>query len=474
MTETPLLMLPVQPAVGRTANGYIADAEAARQRLGDPKDSEALHDLRVAVRRLRSLLRAYGRWLGRAGGKKIGRQLRELGQATNAGRDAEVQLEWITQRRDGLGRSERCGQAWLTRQLRQRRRDGYSAARSLVGDDFARTAALVRTHLDTLVATGPTFRAAFVTLLREHAAELQSRLDRVHGPAAESEAHAARISAKRLRYLLEPLLPEVPEVEVAVAHLKDLQQTLGNLHDAHVLATTLTEALDAVATEKARRLHTLALAGEGAGLARERRRDERLGIVALAAGVNQRRDAEYGELAARWLGACSRPFFAELEALAEVLGATAGPVEHERKYLLDRCPDRAAAVAPVEIDQGWLPGERLRERLRRVRDNDGERFTRTIKLGAGERRIELEEETSRELFLALWPYTEGCRVRKRRHRVADGGLTWEIDVFLDRELVLAEVELPDDRPVEVPAWLAPHVVRDVTGEADYVNLNLAR
>ena len=53
--------------------------------------------------------------------------------------------------------------------------------------------------------------------------------------------------------------------------------------------------------------------------------------------------------------------------------------------------------------------------------------------------------------------------------------SWEIDEFLDRELYLAEVELDDPaEKVEPPAWLAPHVVKDVTGDEKYVNLNLAR
>ena len=56
------------------------------------KDREALHDFRVAVRRLRSVLRAYRRWLGRAAARKARRRFRSLAATTNDGRDAEVQL----------------------------------------------------------------------------------------------------------------------------------------------------------------------------------------------------------------------------------------------------------------------------------------------------------------------------------------------------------------------------------------------
>jgi len=59
--------------------------------------------------------------------------------------------------------------------------------------------------------------------------------------------------------------------------------------------------------------------------------------------------------------------------------------------------------------------------------------------------------------------------------VPDGALTWEIDEFTDRRLVLAEVELPaESGAVEIPGWLEPFVVREVTEEEEYQNAKLAR
>jgi CYTH domain-containing protein len=97
-----------------------------------------------------------------------------------------------------------------------------------------------------------------------------------------------------------------------------------------------------------------------------------------------------------------------------------------------------------------------------------------VKRGAGGIRLEAEEETTREVFDALWPLTEGRRVSKRRRRVREGGRVWELDAFTDRELVLAEVELPARAAeVAVPEWLRPYVLRDVTGDPAYLNENLA-
>ena len=150
-------------------------------------------------------------------------------------------------------------------------------------------------------------------------------------------------------------------------------------------------------------------------------------------------------------------------------------MEIERKYLLRTLPPEAARARSVLMDQGYVPGELIRERVRRIRDASGERYVRTLKLGSGMARQEFEEETTRDVFEALWAATPGKRLQKRRYFVPDAGLTWEVDQFTDRDLVLAELEIPTvDHPVVMPAWLEPYVVREVTDEPAYRHARLAR
>lgn len=150
-------------------------------------------------------------------------------------------------------------------------------------------------------------------------------------------------------------------------------------------------------------------------------------------------------------------------------------IEIERKYLLNGLPAMPPAMDVLEIDQGYIPGRRLVERLRREVRRDGKvRYYRTVKAGRGLERIELEDETDEGTFAHLWQLTEGRRLRKRRYKVEHGDDVWEIDEFVDRDLVLAELELPDaEHPIEIPDWLAPVLVREVTGERKYANSNLA-
>jgi len=163
-----------------------------------------------------------------------------------------------------------------------------------------------------------------------------------------------------------------------------------------------------------------------------------------------------------------------IEALARYLE---GFNEHEieRKYLLSALPPRTRWAKYETLSQGYLPGVRLHERLRRVDSDGAKRYFRTIKLGSGVKRIEVEEEIDKKLFRAMWPLTKGRRLKKRRYTLDDGGFEWIIDDFRDRALVLAEVELPAERiRPPFPEWLAPFIVRDVTDESEYINARLAR
>ena len=148
----------------------------------------------------------------------------------------------------------------------------------------------------------------------------------------------------------------------------------------------------------------------------------------------------------------------------------------ERKYLLQGAPEMPLPLEVYEIEQGYMPGLRLVERLRRQQSRTGHvRYFRTVKVSSGLERIELEEETDQRVFDHLWLLTEGRRLRKRRHVIADGDAHWEIDEFLDRPLWLAELEIPTrDTEITIPHWLQPVLVRDVTTERKYTNRSLAR
>ena len=174
------------------------------------------------------------------------------------------------------------------------------------------------------------------------------------------------------------------------------------------------------------------------------------------------------------------------------LSATGGR-EIERVWVLRAMPaiPTDESVEVWEIEQGYLAPEASTEaelarlgfpegRLRRVVEPSGaERFFHTVKRGAGVVREETEREITRAEFEATWPHTRGRRLAKTRHRVREGGLVWEVDRFRDLRvgdapLVMVEVELSDAAErFEMPSWIAPLVVREVSEDPRYRNSALA-
>jgi CYTH domain-containing protein len=217
-------------------------------------------------------------------------------------------------------------------------------------------------------------------------------------------------------------------------------------------------------------------AGDAVPGAGRRRGPPRAGLVSLARLAQERAVAAFERFAGAWADGTAKKFFRDVNRMAKELASRApSALEIERKFLLSRLPDSLPEATVQRMEQGYLPGERVIERLRMVQEGRKRTYVRTIKLGTGVVRTELEEQTTAEVFAVLWPLTEGRRLTKRRHQVPAGDFIWEVDEFTDRSLVLAEIELPSaDTPVEFPDWLAPFVEREVTGDPAYLNWTLAR
>jgi CYTH domain-containing protein len=134
------------------------------------------------------------------------------------------------------------------------------------------------------------------------------------------------------------------------------------------------------------------------------------------------------------------------------------------------------------IRQGYIPlesGQELCKELgifldflpteARLRDKGGKKYF-TLKGKGGLERNEAESDISDRLFNAYWPKTEGNRVEKVRLKRPCQGHSVEIDVYTDRDLVVAEIEVPS---LEEASRLEA-LGKDVTEDKSYKNKNLAR
>lgn len=333
-----LLELPAEETARLIALRLLDDVVATRLRLGRPEDAEALHHFRVALRRLRSMLRAWRAELGPAVSGRIRDRLRDIARATGRSRDLEVHIAWVRSRAAELRDYQRPGADWLLARLEARKTRADRRLERRLARDFARTEAKLRSALPGIrvtfvsplgvppAATGAT---ALGRRLGELGPALATQLALVRSLADQAEAHRARIAGKRLRYLLEPVAGHVEGAPAIIARLKELQDVLGGLHDAHVFAADLARALQVAALQQARRASRELLAWtepEAPAPDPEPGEDDpRLGLIALAHRLRDEAESSFAELRTRWLDGAAATLLADADALARrlVLSRTA-------------------------------------------------------------------------------------------------------------------------------------------------------
>lgn len=226
---------------------YLDQIDRAHRKLQHAEDAEALHDFRVGLRRLRSCFRAYRAELKGSVTGKIRDQLRALTQATNAGRDAEVQLAWLGKQAERLAQKDIPGFFWLVGRLEDRKQETHDQATANVARKYQKVSGKLRRALGVLrieLQTGQgeppaTFREVTGALTRRHATRLREDVSAIRDSSDADQVHRTRISLKRLRYLLEPIARRHRRAGALVRLFREAQDLLGEHHDMHVLAATI-------------------------------------------------------------------------------------------------------------------------------------------------------------------------------------------------------------------------------------------
>ncbi len=219
--------------------------------LGSAETQEPVHQMRVALRRLRSALSIFRRavrddaaWLD-----TLADELKTLAGTLGVARDWDVFLAGI-----GAELSEACGgDTRLTQMLASaaRKRDAaYAALRSTMAGDAWQRLALGLALLPTLrpwdesgapeqatrlAAPAESYAASVLGRRLRHLLGVGESLD---GIAAE-QLHDIRKQAKGLRYTIEFFAPLFPDKQVRryLARLEEVQEDFGIFNDAAVAAT---------------------------------------------------------------------------------------------------------------------------------------------------------------------------------------------------------------------------------------------
>lgn len=324
----PIYALAPERAARKLLLRQLKEAEHAGQRLAGGEDPEALHDFRVALRRFRSIERAYRSWVEEALPKKLRKRLRELVDSTGPVRDSEVQLRWLEEQRLALKSNQRVGYQWLQRRLEERARQGYAAIRGRLPLEFAALAALLRAALSMPCESSfSSFAQITGEKLQPLLADLEQDFTAIGNGAEVSRIHDARLLVKRARYLLEPVAPALEQGRAMVGELAALQGMLGGIHDAEVLGASLDEAAAEAGAARYRGLVRQALDHAAAGFADSQRRgDERAGLTLLAQRVREQEQAAHAALRRKVRGGEVQGLLRRLNEAARVLALPPGAI----------------------------------------------------------------------------------------------------------------------------------------------------
>jgi CHAD domain-containing protein len=233
-------------------------------RLGE--DIEALHDMRVATRRLRAAMQAFRPWLPPRL-ESLREQMGWVAAALGEVRDLDVQLERMAEWREGMDEAQAHSLDALEALLNSRR--DAARTRMLAVLDSRRYDILVERFAGVLRRGVPrTFvpgrmpiTATAPGLVRKRFRRFTKLGDAIE-PSSPAEAyHTARIDAKKLRYALEFVGPVYgkPAVDFSV-RVTALQDVLGLHQDAEVAITMLHD----LAVSQARRLSPATILTMGA------------------------------------------------------------------------------------------------------------------------------------------------------------------------------------------------------------------
>lgn len=251
--------LPVMIGARVLVRAYLDDVDAARKRVLDDSDRDALHDFRVGVRRLRSCIRAYRPHVEDTVKRRHRRWLRRMTRATNETRDIEVQLAWLRRRRRrrDLEPDAALGATRFEARLKERMWGARAKALRVIRQEFPAgrdrlisAASHYKAEIDLARPQPPTCGVVAGTAVLELADRLEAQLHAVESVEDAEPLHDARISGKRLRYLIEPFASELNAGETLIRRLRKLQDTLGKLNDCAVLARTISQASDEIAGDE--------------------------------------------------------------------------------------------------------------------------------------------------------------------------------------------------------------------------------
>ncbi|EOD67307.1 CHAD domain-containing protein [Amycolatopsis vancoresmycina] len=253
LPELPVETNPADPAVhhvraklDREIRALLAHEPGTRSGA-DPED---LHQMRVALRRMRSVLKLSGKLVG-DGAEPVRAELGWLGQSLGEVRDHDVLIGHLREViADFEVRDQAAGRRLVSKFVSERAAAKRRLTRAL---SSARYSTLLRevsllTRAESAAAEAP---HDLVTGLAKPHRKLAKAVAALPADPPDDDLHALRIHGKKLRYAAElaqtsAKKKQAARIKVLLKATKDFQTVLGDHQDAVIAAERMRSVLDSV------------------------------------------------------------------------------------------------------------------------------------------------------------------------------------------------------------------------------------
>lgn len=227
----------------------VSNREAAVSETG----VEGVHDMRVAIRRLRSMIRDFAEIAEKFPLKAVRKDLKGLADALGEVRDADVSIQSLQKLREKTDDEKVvAGIDIFINRFREKRSEAFENLKPNLSlesiDDLTRQ---FEKALDASITQRRLFAAtklsdAQAEIISNRVDDFRKLADAFYDPFSVRRLHRLRIAGKHLRYAIELFLPDLQtEAKELADSVAKMQTHLGNVHDHDQWITEMRSGLTA-------------------------------------------------------------------------------------------------------------------------------------------------------------------------------------------------------------------------------------
>ena len=227
----------------------VSNREAALSETG----VEGVHDMRVAIRRLRSMISDFARIAEKFPLKNVRKDLKRLADALGEVRDADVSIEALRKLRDKADDEKvTTGIDIFIERFRAQRAEAIEQLKpylspEYIGDLSAQFEKALKSSINQReLFTVSNLADAQGQIISNRVDDFRKLADAFYDPFSVKSLHRLRIAGKHLRYAIELFLPDLQtEAKDLAESVAKMQTHLGEVHDHDVWITEMRSGLTA-------------------------------------------------------------------------------------------------------------------------------------------------------------------------------------------------------------------------------------